>query len=70
MDNMSLITDSIKLKLFIDGLETVERKLDWDEKGIVFDGRDITNLIKVLFPATYQRMLEELKMENGKGEEE
>ena len=70
MDNISLMTDSIKLKLFMEGLETVERNLDWDERNFVFDSRDISNLIKVIFPATYQRMLEELKMEKEKKNED
>lgn len=70
MDNISLMADYIKLKLFIDGLETTERDLDLDEKSVMFDSRDITNLIKVIFPATYQRMLEELKMEKEKKNED
>lgn len=70
MDNISLMTDSIKLKLFMEGLETVKRSLSWDERNVVFDSRDITNLIKVMFPATYQRMVEELKMEKEKKNED
>lgn len=70
MDNISLMADSIKLKLFMEGLETVKRSLSWDERNVVFDSSDISNLIKVMFPATYQRMLEELKMEKEKKNED
>ena len=59
-----LYEDSVKLDALLQGIiVSTDTRLSYDKKSWSFDGDEVPNLLKVLYPITYSEVLETLKAE-------